>query len=402
MILTNTPRWSPLPYVGACLVTLLTFFPEATAGPQEKMLETASSPPVPQQRTLRMATLAPQGSDWADAAREAAHRIQEETAGRVALRWFLGAAMGDEATMLARIRQGSLDGGVLSMVGLTRAVPPMAFLSLPFLFHSLEEAREISERFAPVFQERLLEEDMYLLGGFSLGFGRLFTTQEARTLQQLTALSTWVWKGDPLGETIFRALGFTNLVPLEMTDVLPALNYGLLDTISGTCYTISVFQWFPHARYMVPLNWGYTFGGVVVRREAFSMLSASDQDLVRGVFSELLLRLEVESMRKEEEAGRILASVEGMQEIRLSRDELSLLEARAGNVYKTVAERLQARDLLQSILQALDALRGASSKPPPDTHREEGGRSGPKPDGTISGNAAPAAWLPFRREGSDG
>lgn len=358
-------------YAGAFL-TLVAFFEPGTAGLQENRQGEAAGPQDPPVQVFRMATLAPEGSDWADAAREAAHRIREETSGRVVLRWLFGAAMGDEATMLARIRQGSLEGGVLSMVGLTRAVPSMAFLSLPFLFRHEGEARMISERFAPDFQEGFLDKGLVLLGGFSLGFGRLFTTETPQTLEELTALRTWVWKGDALAETVFRALGFRNLVSLDMTDVLPALNYGLLDVFSGTCYTISIFQWFPHARNMVPLNWGNTFGGIVVGQEAFSRLSTTDREVLRRVTSELLLHMEADSLRKEEETLQVLKSSQGMGEIRLSPGDASLLEERAGHVYEIVAERVEARALLRSILRELALLRG---KPP---HDEPGGGSGPK------------------------
>jgi len=262
----------------------------------------------------------------------------------------------------------------------------MAFLALPFLFRDMKEAREIAQRFAPVFQERFLDRDLVLLGTFSLGFGRLFTGKKAGDLEEITALRTWVWKGDPLGEAIFRGLGFKNLVPLDMTDVLPALRYGLLDAFSGTCYTISVFQWFPHAGYMIPMNWGYTFGGIALRREAFARISPGDRDTVRRVMAELLLSVEAESLAKEEETRRILASVEGMGETRLSSHEVVLLEDRAGQVYEIVAEIVQARDLLQSILGARDALRGAprlQRAPPRVTKPASGEAWGEGPNGRL-------------------
>ena len=188
--------------------------------------------------------------------------------------------------------------------------------------------------------------------------------EEAGDLEQLAALRTWTWKGDSLGGTVFRALGFRNLVPLEMTDVLPALQYQLLDAFSGTCYTISVLQWFPYAKYVVPLNWAYTFGGIVVRVDAFKGISPRDRDLFRRVISELVRRMETESREKEKEAARILSTMEGMRETRLSGEDVSRLERRARKVHGTVAGDIQEEELLESILQALGSLRGETRKEP--------------------------------------
>ncbi len=344
---------------GVCVILFFAF----QAGTELPARQDGAAPPGAT-RTLRLATLAPEGTEWADAARDAARRIREETGGRVELQWNLGAVMGDEASMMTRMREGTLEGGVFSMVGLTREVPPMVFMGLPFLFRDGKEAREIFRRFAPVFQERFLEKELILLGSFSLGFGRLFTVEEAGDLEQLAALRTWTWKGDSLGGTVFRALGFRNLVPLEMTDVLPALQYQLLDAFSGTCYTISVLQWFPYAKYVVPLNWAYTFGGIVVRVDAFKGISPRDRDLFRRVISELVRRMETESREKEKEAARILSTMEGMRETRLSGEDVSRLERRARKVHGTVAGDIQEEELLESILQALGSLRGETRKEP--------------------------------------
>lgn len=324
--------------------------------------QAAAGPPPAGTTVLRMATLAPEGTEWADAAREASRRVREETGGRVELKWYLGAVMGDESTMMARLREGKLEGGVFSMMSLAREVPSMAFLGLPFLFRDLNEAREISGRLGPLYRERFRNRGLRLLGSFSLGFGRLFTGKPAPSLEALTGLRTWTWKGDALGRSILETLGFRDLVPLEMTDVLPALQYGMLDAFSGTCYTISVLQWFPYARYVVPLNWAYTFGGIVLRADAFSGMSAQDRERFAGVISVLLGRMQDESIRKEEEAARILAASEGMQTLRLPREDVARLERRAEALYGIVAREQGESALMQEILQALDALRDAPAK----------------------------------------
>jgi TRAP-type C4-dicarboxylate transport system substrate-binding protein len=309
-----------------------------------------------------MATLAPAGTEWADAALDSARRIREETGGRVSVQWYLGAVMGDEPTMLERIQEGALDGGVFSMVGLIREVPPMALLGLPFLFQNETEAREVFQRLSSSFRERFLQKDLELLGIFSLGAGRLFTTKSASGIGEILDLRTWIWTGDLIGERIFRSLGFRNQVPLEMTDVLPALQYDLLDAFSGTCYSISVLQWFPYARYEIPLDWAYTFGGVLAGKDAFSRISPVDRETFQRVVEQMLRDVEQESRINEQEARRVLKSTQGMREIELSVEDRSRLEERASALYGDLARDIREEDLFRSIRQSLEAMRKGSGE----------------------------------------
>ena len=325
------------------------------AQPSEAVAQAGSG--TDEQITLRLATLAPEGTPWADAARETSRLVKEKTKGRISIKWYLGAVMGDEKTMLARIRSGSLQGAVVSMAGLSQISPAVTLLGLPLLFRDVQEAGQVAHSFSPVLEERFLQKGFALTGWFALGFGRLFTVTEADTLEKLIRLRVWTWKGDPLGEMALKALGFKNLVPLEMTDVMPALQYDLLDAFSGTYYSITVLQWFPYAHYAVPLNWTYALGGLVISEKAFSALTRTQQSVLRDVMGNFTSRLMVNALRSEQDADRGMVEKQGLKKIHLKPDEVARLEERARNFYRELAVEIQEEKLLEDILGTLAGIR---------------------------------------------
>ena len=60
---------------------------------------------------LRIATLSPDGSAWMQTLRAAAAEIKQKTAGRVDFRFYTGGSMGNDNTVLSKVRVGELAGG---------------------------------------------------------------------------------------------------------------------------------------------------------------------------------------------------------------------------------------------------------------------------------------------------
>ena len=58
--------------------------------------------------TLKIATLAPDGTGWMKAMRTAVKDIDEQTGGRVKVRFYPGGVMGNERSVLRKIRIGQL------------------------------------------------------------------------------------------------------------------------------------------------------------------------------------------------------------------------------------------------------------------------------------------------------
>ena len=60
--------------------------------------------------TLRMAAIAPDGTEWARALKAFAQEVETQSKGELRMKWYLGGMAGDELTALDRIKRGQLDG----------------------------------------------------------------------------------------------------------------------------------------------------------------------------------------------------------------------------------------------------------------------------------------------------
>ena len=65
-------------------------------------------------RTLKIATIVPDGSSWLVEMRKAGDEIKERTEGRVKLKFYPGGVMGSDKTVLRKVRVGQLQGGAFT------------------------------------------------------------------------------------------------------------------------------------------------------------------------------------------------------------------------------------------------------------------------------------------------
>ncbi|MBW2186381.1 MAG: TRAP transporter substrate-binding protein DctP [Deltaproteobacteria bacterium] len=96
--------------------------------------------------TFKIATIAPEGSQWMQQMRAAGLTIKEQTAGRVQLKYYGGGVMGNEKSVLRKMRVGQLHGGAFTGGGLSQISPDMLLYGLPLLTESDAEMNLLREK----------------------------------------------------------------------------------------------------------------------------------------------------------------------------------------------------------------------------------------------------------------
>src|SRR5215217_4900529 len=89
--------------------------------------------------TLKLGTLAIDGSRYMKDILALGDEIDRKTRGNVKLSWSSGGQLGEEADMAQLIARGKLDGGGFSETGLVALVPEMASWGAPGLFLDLDQ-----------------------------------------------------------------------------------------------------------------------------------------------------------------------------------------------------------------------------------------------------------------------
>jgi TRAP-type transport system periplasmic protein len=252
------------------------------------------------QVTLRLSTIAPEGSSWARELHAFGTQVDARTQSRVKVRWFMNGVAGDEQETESRMRRGQLDGVASGGMVCQHFMPTMRVLRLPGLFQDRDEAKAIVNRLLATMSAEASENGMVNLGTAALGVDVLFGRKPIHSLAELRATRAWRWDIDDVALTMAREMGMP-IVPLPPAAGARAYEDGKLDGFWAVPAAAIAFQWSVQAPYVVRMSGSFLYGCVMVKSTSFHQLSAEDQKAVSTAAAELRDRFD-ELDRQEEEA----------------------------------------------------------------------------------------------------
>ncbi|TVO78367.1 TRAP transporter substrate-binding protein [Sedimenticola selenatireducens] len=232
--------------------------------------------------TLKIATLAPDGTSWMKIMREGATEVEQQTNGRVKIRFYPGGVMGNDNSVLRKIRVGQLHGGAITAGGLSSVYPDIQIYSLPFLFRSFEEVDYVRERVDPVLIKGLQENGFISYGISEGGFAYLMSHLPLDSVDALRQQKIWSPEGDQISLTAFRTIDVSP-VPLPLTDVLTGLQTGLIDTVGSSPIGAIALQWHTRIKHIADIPLIYLYGTLVITEKAVSKLTPGDRQILKQV-----------------------------------------------------------------------------------------------------------------------
>jgi TRAP-type C4-dicarboxylate transport system substrate-binding protein len=237
-------------------------------------------------QTLKIATLAPEGSFWMVEMRLGAKEIAERTEGRVNFKFYGGGVQGNDNQVRRKMRIGQLHGATFTSAALGDFSPDSELYSLPMTFRTIEEVKYVRERMDPVLRDLLEQSGMINFGFTGAGFGYLMSNQPVATLEDLNGQKTWVQEGDDISYAAFKALKISPVI-MPLTDVLTGLQTELLDSAAVSPVGAVVLQLHTKLSYITDLPLSYVYGALVIDSKQFSKLNESDQMVVREVMERI-------------------------------------------------------------------------------------------------------------------
>jgi TRAP-type C4-dicarboxylate transport system substrate-binding protein len=251
--------------------------------------------------TLKIATLAPDGSPWVEELRQAAWSWERVSGGRVRLKIYAGGVAGEEQDMVRKLRIGQLQGAALTQLGLGLIEPDVLAISIPFLVRDENELNRLleagRERYAGLFAAK-----GYLLAALpKAGWVHFFARQPVVRPDDLRRLKLAVPGDDPQFVEVWRRLGF-NAFSLSLNDLLAGLQSGMADACYSPLLAAASFQWFGAVRYMPSLAVSPVLGGVLFSQGALEEVPAGLRPALLEAFRELETRLNARMQTLEQEA----------------------------------------------------------------------------------------------------
>jgi TRAP-type C4-dicarboxylate transport system substrate-binding protein len=221
--------------------------------------------------TIKLGTLAPEGSPWFNAVKRMGERWSQASNGEVVLKVFPGGVAGDESDMLRKMRIGQLHAATVTNIGLARITRASLALQVPMMLESYEELDHVRAALRPKIEAELAAGGFVALNWSDAGWVHFFSKQPASGPDAIRKMKMLTWSGDAEAEKAWKAAGF-GVVPLSATDVLSSLQTGIIDAFAAAPIFALSSQWFGLAKHMVRVNWAPLNGATVIDRKEWEKI----------------------------------------------------------------------------------------------------------------------------------
>lgn len=222
-------------------------------------------------QTIKLGTLAPEGSPWHTVLRDMAEAWKEVSNGQIRVRIYPGGVAGDDADMVRKMRIGQLQAAALTGEGLGTILKELAVFQTPMLLRTDEELDYVRENLNARFELEMEAKGFKVLYWSEVGWVYLFANQKVVTPDDLKPLKIWVWGGDAAWVDALKDAGYKP-VPLPATEIHSGLQSGLIDAFSTTPVAALSFQWFGQAKHMLAMKWAPLTAAVVVSKRTWDRI----------------------------------------------------------------------------------------------------------------------------------
>ncbi|HEX9435004.1 MAG TPA: TRAP transporter substrate-binding protein [Burkholderiales bacterium] len=207
--------------------------------------------------------------------------LAKASGGQFTVDVFPAMQLGGAAENVQNVRAGTLQMIWVGMAFLSRTVPELEAISLPFQFDSREQAFRVVD--GPV--GKLLDAKFADKGLTDLGFmelGARHVTNSKRPIKSVEDLKGLKIRMQP-NEThlaTFRALG-ANPVAMDIKELYSALQQGVVDGQENPFSVINASRYFEVQKFVSNTAHFFDFINVIANRKAFDALPPAQQKVLR-------------------------------------------------------------------------------------------------------------------------
>ena len=236
-------------------------------------LALSTTPAVAKKVRIKHASLAPKGSPWHKAMQKVGQRWKKASGGKIKLTIYPGGVQGNEGDMLRKIRIGQLHSATLTGLSLGNITKKTMALQLPMTFASYEELDYVRGKLAPEIEKKMSDAGFIVLTWGDAGWVHLFSKKAARVPDDLRSEKMFLWANAPDSEKAWKAAGF-DPVPMSSTDVLGALQSGLISWYGTTPLFALTSQWFALTPNMISVKWTPLNGATIISKKRWEKIPA--------------------------------------------------------------------------------------------------------------------------------
>ncbi len=307
-------------------------------------------------KQLRIGTVAPKNSLYHRQLMELGEVWRNAQGGNAKYLVYADGSQGGEAELARRMRIGQLQGALLSVVGLREIEPSISALqNLPLLFKSWDEVDYVREKMRPAMEKKFLDKGFIVLAWGDAGWVRFFSKDPATRPDDFKKMKFFAWGSEAEQQEIMKSLGYTP-VPLETSDILPAIQTGMINVVPSTPYFALASQIYMTAPNMLEINWAPIVGALVVTSKAWGEMSPEVQAALRSASDKAGIQMRSKARQEVNEAVDAMAK-RGLKINRPTAEQMHEWDQLAQKLYPRIRGVMVPADTFDEVFAHLKAFR---------------------------------------------
>ena len=241
--------------------------------------------------------------------------VEKRSQGAITVNIFPNAKLGDERTLLERMKMGIVDAGIITNGPIINFVPSFGAVDLPFLFRDPKHAYKVLDgNIGKKLMADLESQGWKGLAFGERGFRNLTNSKHAvKTPADIKGLKIRVMQ-NPVYVDSFKALG-ANAVPMAWTEVLTALQQGTVDGQENPLNVIMAFKLYETQKYLSITRHAYAPAPIIMSMATWKKLTPAQQGIVMKAAQEAAEferawdnKMEAEWMKELKAKGMVIAT----------------------------------------------------------------------------------------------
>lgn len=301
---------------------------------------------------IKLATLIPKGTNWANTLKTMADEIKKSTEGKVKLKFYYGGVQGDEVDVLRKTRIGQLHGGVFTGKTLGDISSDVRSVEVPFNFyHDEKKAMNFLTSNKQYFNQEIEKSNFVNLGFYGIGKVYVVSTKEVSNIQEMKGIKMWAWEGDKVVRAMMDSLELVS-VPLALPDVMSSLSTGIIDAAYAPPLGILALQWQNKVKYLIDFPTAYSIGALLLSQKQWKKVSPEHQKIVKKIAKKHIDKANELAISDNQKSLKQLKEM-GIKFISFSEKDLSQAE----KIREDVISKLDGSVLSKKIIQTLESNR---------------------------------------------
>ncbi|MEI6055008.1 MAG: TRAP transporter substrate-binding protein DctP [Lentisphaerota bacterium] len=222
-------------------------------------------------QTIKLATIAPDGSQWHKALLQMAQDWKDMSDGKIVIQIYAGGVAGDDPDLIRKMRIGQIQAAAIATSSLAYFYPDVTTLTFPNNIKTDDELKYVVEKLSPLFNEEVLKKGFKILCWTNAGWVHFFSKDKVVTPDDMRKQKLFYWGSEPVYFELLKKTGF-NPIPLSVTDLLPGLQTGLVTAFAAPPQAALGFQWYSQAPNMCALRWQPLPGVIIMTEKAWKQI----------------------------------------------------------------------------------------------------------------------------------